>query len=152
MSQTQTVKFNFRLPHSSPSTMMVSVVEGAREMASSLQRLERRASVSSISPGRDLKEDNHRSRVAYMLKLIQPNLYYLLKDYMNTGTKWSMFRPSICLPFFLTPIGIKSFARLPFVFVPPFPPASHTFFVSNAAKKHLDLVSKTSVLEKTGCL
>lgn len=29
-------------------------MEGARETASSLQRLERRASVSSISPGRDL--------------------------------------------------------------------------------------------------
>lgn len=38
-------------------------------MASSLQRLERRASVSSISPGRDLKDDNHRSKVAYMLIL-----------------------------------------------------------------------------------
>lgn len=51
----------------SPSTMMDSVVEGARETASSFKRLKRRVSVSSMSPGRDLKEDNHRSRVAYML-------------------------------------------------------------------------------------
>ena len=48
---------------------MDSVVEGAREMASSLQRFERRASVSSISPGRDLRDDNNRSKVAYMLIL-----------------------------------------------------------------------------------
>lgn len=57
----------------SPSMKIVSVVEGASEIASSLQRLERRASVSSISPGRDLRDDNHRSNVAYMLTLIQPN-------------------------------------------------------------------------------
>lgn len=44
----------------SPSTMMDSVVEGARETASSLQRLERRASVSSISPGRDLREEHSK--------------------------------------------------------------------------------------------
>lgn len=40
----------------SPSTVMDSLVEGARETVSSMQRLARRASVSSISPGRDLPE------------------------------------------------------------------------------------------------
>lgn len=61
------------VPVNSPSTMMDSVVDGARETASSFKRLKRRASVSSISPGRDLREDNHRSRVAYMLKLTRLN-------------------------------------------------------------------------------
>ena len=48
--------------------MVESVVEGARETASSL-RLRRKASVSSISPGRDLKAENHRSKLAYMMAL-----------------------------------------------------------------------------------
>lgn len=71
----------------SPSTMIDSVVEGAREMASSLQRLERRASVSSISPGRDLREDSHRSKVAYMLTLITAAFGSLNSHYMLTVSK-----------------------------------------------------------------
>ena len=43
----------------SPSTIIDSVVEGAMETVSSLKRLKRLVSVSSISPGRDLREDNH---------------------------------------------------------------------------------------------
>lgn len=72
--------------------MMDSVVEGAREMASSLQRLERRASVSSISPGRDLKDDNHRSKVAYMLILTLISSFWQPKQtYQPT---WSFTGPT----------------------------------------------------------
>lgn len=73
-------------PTHSPSTMMDSVVEGARETASSLKRLARRASVSSMSPGRDLREDSHRSREAYMLRLV--TLYRTSSSDTLTGGRW----------------------------------------------------------------